>query len=96
MERIVLSYFDNQFRTSQVEDDEEIIGAVDRLVTDEMATSMSEDFSEVEIKATIFDMHPSKSLARMDFRHYSFRNIGIPLGKTFLWLSNISSLLGRR
>ncbi|KAM2175565.1 hypothetical protein ACFX1Q_034952 [Malus domestica] len=67
MECIVLSYFDNLFQTSQVVDDEKIIGALDLLVTDEMAASLNEDFFETEIKATLFDMHPSKSLGSDGF-----------------------------
>ena len=54
-------------------DVEEVMEAMDRKVTDEMAQSLTQAYLEVEVKTALFQMHPSKALGHDGMSPFFFQ-----------------------
>ena len=58
---ITEEYYTYLFTTSHLRNMEMILEAVDKVVTHDMAHSLTQPHSEEEVKVALFSMHPSKS-----------------------------------
>ena len=58
---IAEEYYKQLYTSTNSMDVEEVIEAVDQRVTEEMAQSLTQAYSEEEVKTALFQMHPSKA-----------------------------------
>ena len=77
---IAEEYYANLFTTAQPRNMERVLEVVDKVVTQDMAHSLTQPYTEEEVRVALFSMHPSKSPGP-DGMSLSFsKNIGILLG----------------
>ena len=58
---IAEEYYTNLFTTAQPRNMERVLGAVDKVVTQDMAHSLTQPYTEEEVRLALFSMHSSKS-----------------------------------
>ena len=77
---IVEEYYTNLFTSSQPRYMDRVLEAVDKVMTQDMAHSLTQPYTEEEVRVAFFSMHPSKSPVRMVCLFSFSKNIGILLG----------------
>ena len=58
---IAVSYFEKLYTTSQPDRIQEVIDAIDPKVSNEMNQNLIKQFTKEEVKASLKQMHPTKS-----------------------------------
>ena len=58
---IVEEYYNKLFTTTRPRNMERVLEVVDKVVTEDMAHSLTQPYIEEEVKVALFSMHPSKS-----------------------------------
>ena len=58
---IVEEYYTNLFTSSQPRYMDRVLEAVDKVMTQDMAHSLTQPYTEEEVRVAFFSMHPSKS-----------------------------------
>ena len=54
-------YFTDLFATSHPRSMERVLEAIEKVVTDDIAHSLTQPYTEEEVRVAFFTMHPSKS-----------------------------------
>ena len=60
---IVEEFYTNLFTIAQPRNMEGVLEVVDKIVTQDMAHSLTQPYTEEEVRVALFNMHPSKSLS---------------------------------
>ena len=70
---IAEEYYIELFATSHPRSMERVLEAVDKVVTDDMAHSLTQSYTEEEVRVALFSMHPSKSPGPDSKSHFFFQ-----------------------
>lgn len=62
MERIVVDYFESIFRSNGPKDARNVVEVIQPVVTDSMNVTLSREFSAMEVKKALKQMHPKEAL----------------------------------
>ena len=76
---VVTNYFGNIFKAGVCDKIGEYLNAVPHKVTDDMRQTLSNEFTEDEIKTTLFQMGPIKALAPDGMNALFYKYFGILL-----------------
>lgn len=77
MAEMVEAYYRGLFTTSNPTNISEVLNAVEHVVTDGMRQFLLLLYSKDEVRAPLFQMHPSKSLGPDGMPPYFSKNFGI-------------------
>lgn len=92
--RIAEEYYTELFTSTNPNNMDRVLNVVDKVVTDHMANSLTQPYTEEEVRVALFQMHLSKALDRMICLLSFFLNTSISLGMMFLELFYLFCTLG--